>query len=566
MGKQRNRLRRRLFSLLRLLRVRSRKTAGVYIFLLLLVVLRTFLSFRGEAPPFWNIRWRSVPPPGPSFPVTRPLEPEAAPPPAELYGTSRERCFILGHNGARSVWHMNSRALCTFNDAVCLQGKHLENVYSFGKRGSGSCDVVSVDGQSPPVRADTAGLGESCAAFRKRHVIGIYGNERFANWEEWLTDLRQRRYSDRFHHAVAWHSEFAIIVPKYPWSWNICHYNRIWVFVTYVIRNLHLFAPDAAKGLKRVDVLFRSGLMYGGNWPRGLRESTIPELQKETGLEIRVGQMRFDSRRDFQCIKRGIVLGDEGRVDAFPFLNDTDIWTIQEQRSDSHWPSISGEALWLRHIVYSAQGFLDQATFDGPGVANFRTIPVPPKRIAYLQRSPYSPRHLTASGARWFENTLHELAAENGFEVRYVRFRKEMSFRDQIAQVRDVGVAVGLHGANMVNTMFMPAGSAMFEIFPWRYVRFYYAAGLNSGLRYSYHEPENGVDKHCNYDKFCFMRYRESVVYLSDRDRIEIRTRMENSIKHVADLHARFPKGSIPLQKDGMRYRIPRPVKNLTTT
>ncbi len=276
---------------------------------------------------------------------------------------------------------------------------------------------------------------------------------------------------------------------------------------------------------------------------------------------------RFVSIRGatFNALRRGILLGDEGRVDAFPFLNDTDIWRPEEQRSDSHWPVIPENALWLRHTVYSAQGFGDKATFDGPGVANFRSIPVPPKRLAYLQRSPFSPRHLTASGASWFENILHELAAAHGFEVRYVRFRKEMSLKDQIAQIRDVGVAVGLHGANMVNTMFMPAGGAMFEIFPWRYVRFYYAAGLNSGLRYSFHEPESGVDKHCNFDKYCFMRYRESVIYLSDRDRAQIRTRLENAIKHVADLHARFPNGSIPLERDGNIYRIPKAARSSGT-
>lgn len=555
-------LRKRLVRASRFVRGRRCVSAARALLLLPLLVCAFVLFWRsrGDAPPPaapWSHPSKVIPA-APGVPLP---PPEAHPPSPKLYGTGSERCFMLGRNekAAKPNWHMNSRALCSFDAPVCLHGGQLQNVYTFAPRGTGSCDVVSVNGNTPTVRASADALGESCAAFRKRHVIGMLGKEQFAGWEPFLHELARRKYKDPEHRAASWHSDFAIIVPKYPWSWNICHYNRIWLFVAYVLRNLRTFAPKAVGHVTTVDVLFRSGLHYTGKWPAGLRESTIPALESETGLKIRVGQLRWDYKRDFQCIRKGILLGDEGRVDSFPFLNDTNIWNVSQHESDSHWPDIPESSLWLRNAIYNANGFGDAARFDGPGVSNFRSIPVPPKRIAYLQRSPFSPRRLTPSGSKWLEDTLHDLAAKHGFEVRYVRFRKEMAFKDQVAQVRDVGLAVGLHGANMVNTMFMPAGAAMFELFPWRYVRYYYAAGLNSGLRYSYHEPENGVDKHCNFDKYCFMRYRESVIYLSEVDRQRVRRRIEKALIYIAELNDRFANGSIPLEKTGKLYRIPKP-------
>lgn len=503
--------------------------------------------------------WKTATKPPPPLVISQNGPPETDAPPASLYGTSSERCFIIGNNVASNEsWHMNSRALCSLNSPICLNGNQLQHVYTFAPRGSASCDIAAVANQKL-VRADTHGLNESCAAFRRRHVIKIYGDEKFAELEPFLDYLGSKTFKDPKYHAASWHSDFAIIVPKYPWSWNICHYNRIWNFVIYVIRNLSFFAPHAPRNTSSVDVLFRSGYQYTSNWPRGLREVTIPAVEKETGLKIRVGQIRHDIRREFQCVRRGILLGDEGRVDAFPFFNDTDICSHEEQKNDNHWPTIPDQALWTRHATYTSLGMDDGAKFDGPGISNFRSIPVPPKRVVFLKRNPKSPRRLTTLGKVWFEKTLSDLARQHGFEVRHVRFRKEMSLGDQVKQVRDVGLAVGLHGANMVNTMFMPAGSAMFEIFPWRYVRAYYAGGLNSGLRYSYHEPETGVDKHCSFDTYCFMRYRESVIYLSQKDRNEVQRRISNAMTYIIDLNTRFPNGSIPLEKHGNFYSIPKP-------
>lgn len=496
---------------------------------------------------------------------------EKDPPDAVLYGTGKERCFSLGLPDTQNhvpekgepaaFWQMNSRAFCYSEKPVCLGGRSLENLYSFEERGSGTCSVVAVEkGEVHP--AGRHGLNESCAAWRKRQVVSMHGgNEHFWNykkWEGWVERLRGKKENRSRANVdpVKWESEFAIVVPKYAWSYNICHYNRIWNLIMYIIRNLHLFVPDADK-IDTIDIQFRSGFNYKGNWHVGIRNATLRALIGETGKKISVGKMRYDYERNFQCIKRGILLGREGRVDAFPFFNDTAFWRAEDQIKDNHWPVIPHDSLWLRESVSRSSGLGSVGNYTGPGVKNFESIPVPPRRVGILQRSPRSRRRLSPEGKSFFEMALINLCEKYDLEIVKVRTSGNMSLGQQVAKVQRLGMAVGLHGANMVNSMFIPAGGALFEIFPWRYVRYYYAGGGNTGLRYSFHEPEKGLDRNCSFSKnTCFMQYRESLILLSKRDEKRIYSRLDKSMRYLDWLHRRYPEGHIPLTRVGNVYHF----------
>lgn len=493
------------------------------------------------------------------------LPPEKNPPDPSLYGTGSERCFSLGLPDASkhplqkgdpaSFWQMNSRAMCYSPRPLCLYGRQLQHLLAFDPAGSGTCDVVAVQ-SGTIVPAAKAGLNESCAAWRRRQVAHMYGTEVFSDWDRWHEWVEARKHPDPRHHSMEWVSEFAIVVPKYEWSYNICHYNRVWNFILYVIRNLHLFVPDA-DNVKKINVLFRCGYKYKENWHVGIRDSTLPVLMEETGKEVTVGKIRYDYRRDFQCIHRGVVLGREGRIDSFPFFNDTPVWKPEQQLDDSHRPVIPHDSLWLREAVMRAYGFPSVGKYTGPGIKHFESIPLPPRRVGILQRSPRSRRRLTSDGREWFEDTLQELCEKHDLELEHVRTSGAMSLGEQIKHVKGLGLAVGLHGANMVNTMFMPAGGALFEIFPWRYVRYYYAGGGNSGLRYSFHEPEGGKDRNCSFaSRTCFMKYRESLIFLTERDQERIRARLDVAMGYLAGLHRKYPSGVIPLRRVGNVYHF----------
>jgi hypothetical protein len=524
------------------------------------------------------------------MPSPTPWPPDSQPPDPGLYGTSNERCVALGDRGGgdvgrgahevKQLWQPNSRALCYVGAPVCMYGSRLEKLLTFAPRGSGTCEVMSVQtGMSRKMRVDEI-AGETCARFRQRRVASMFGEEQFyssgfAKFHD--TNRAAAPPSMPFRHAIEWHdgvrssaagdldaedsiSSLAIVIPKYEWSWNICHYNRIWQYVLYVIRHLRLFVPDSAS-IKSIDIVFRARYPYNNVWATGIREATLPALELLTGLKISISKARYSSSRDFLCWHRAILLGQEGRVDAYPFLNDSDVWSKMSQVRDDHVPTIPHDSLWLRSVTYGSFGLppVGNTTWTANEIpfgeeVSFTSIPVPPLVIAHVLRSARSKRRFSRSSRSWFGKTLRSLAREHGFTVRDVRFDKSMKLSRQATIMRDVGLAVGLHGANFVNTIFMPPGGALFEIFPWRYVRYYYAGGANSGLRYSFHEAARGVDQHCSSSPRCFMKYRESTVDLSDGDRLVVALRLKRAMKYVRDLHDMYPSGHIPLVRNGSLY------------
>lgn len=511
--------------------------------------------------------------------------PEHDPPDPALYGSGTERCFAVGlpphattsffrsppHGDPAAFWQMNSRALCVSHRPMCLHGARMSKWLSFEPRGSTTCDVLGVERHSSVVQASNAGLNESCAAFRRRFVASIFGSEDFRSdyhaWETEAKALYDRRQQERYTQNrvpvrwVAQDADLVVVVPKYPWQNNICHYGRLWNFVLWTLRNLDRLGVNTGDQqthpIKKVKVLFRARPSKDLPWHRGLREVTIQALRDELGMEVSVSHMRKDLNAEFQCSRAPTLwLGQEGRIDAFPFLNDTPVWLPSHQASDTHWPAIPHDSLWLRNAL--ARAFqLPLAANWSAETGSFTSIPVPPRVVAVLQRSRRSRRRMTQSGHAWFEGMLQRLCTQYGMELRHVRVSFGTPFEEQVRQLHDVGISVGLHGANIVNSMFQPAGGALFEIFPWRYVRYYYAAGANSGLRYSFHEPIAGSDPNCSSASvYCAFRYREAIVYLTEIDRWRVYARLKHVFEYIDNLHQQYPEGYIPIRRDGNLYRF----------
>lgn len=489
--------------------------------------------------------------------------PETNIPDPALYGKGTEKCFAIGlpdgplkkpeRGDPAAFWQMNSRALCYTSQPTCLANRQLKEFLSFETRGSGSCYVLSV-GDKQIHDARNTGLNESCAAFRTRYISSMFGTEVFQSYKEWYGVMSAKEKTKSISTEISWRSNFAIVIPKYPWSSNICHFSRLWNFIIWVIRNLRLFEPEW-RSIKHVDILFRTSSKYTLLWHKGMQTATIGAVQKETGIRITVRKLRYNSNIKHQCIRKAIWLGKEGRIDAFPFFNDSDVWLPRHQLNDSHWPVIPHDSLWLRQVIYKANGLPDIGRFSGPNIGTFHSIHLPPRRIAIIQRASYSRRRLTRSGEVWLISTLQQLSQRYGMEFVRVRMTSATPFKEQVSIMSQVGFSVGLHGANLVNTIFQPAGGALFEIFPWKYVRFYYAAGSNSGLRYSYHEPLAGINRNCRYGTVaCAFLYRESRIFLTDLDRWRIQLRLEKAVEYLDNLYHHYPDGMIPLRRNGSLY------------
>jgi hypothetical protein len=319
----------------------------------------------------------------------------------------------------------------------------------------------------------------------------------------------------------------------------------------YVVRNLRVFVSDA-HAVSAVNIYFRTKYPYSDVWTAGIRAAMLPALQAETGLRISIARLRGTGGVTHHCVRRAVLLGAEGRVDSYPFLNDSAIWTPASQARDDHIPRIPADALWMRSVVYAAFGLPAPAAVAENG--DYESVPVPPLVVAWLQRSVRSKRRLDDKSGVWFRETLASLATVYGFSVRDVRCNGTIALSEQAAALQSAGLAVGIHGANIVNTIFMPPAAALFEIFPYKYVRYYYSSGSNSGLRYSLHEVETGLERSCTEPIKCMLQYRESKLSLTAYDRRVIVARLERAMLYLRGLRDLYPSGRIPLRRHGNMY------------
>lgn len=117
-------------------------------------------------------------------------------------------------------------------------------------------------------------------------------------------------------------------------------------------------------------------------------------------------------------------------------------------------------------------------------------LDLPGRVLVYARRDPISTRRAFCCGsASWVDNMLSRVASRHGFSIRTVDGGGGVSFAVQLAQMSDAGVVVGIHGANLVNTMFAPPLAALVEVANMHMQC--YVGGMNAGLAYWLVKPES---------------------------------------------------------------------------
>ncbi|KAI0562709.1 Glycosyltransferase 61 [Gracilaria domingensis] len=130
---------------------------------------------------------------------------------------------------------------------------------------------------------------------------------------------------------------------------------------------------------------------------------------------------------------------------------------------------------------------------------------------------------------------------EKGFAFKIVDFSKK-PFEEQYQMVSGSAIAIGIHGANLVNTMFMPPLSVLIELFPNGFWHAMYANGGNSGLKYFGYEMKTGprypglskfrsVAQCIKYDNACKLHYRDAYVISTDEDTKAVESILRSAIE-----------------------------------
>uniref|UniRef100_A0A7S1XFB8 Glycosyltransferase 61 catalytic domain-containing protein n=1 Tax=Compsopogon caeruleus TaxID=31354 RepID=A0A7S1XFB8_9RHOD len=119
----------------------------------------------------------------------------------------------------------------------------------------------------------------------------------------------------------------------------------------------------------------------------------------------------------------------------------------------------------------------------------------PPKtreKMVYLART--GRRSFTSSSEQLIMSTLRNFCVARGLELVVANIDSTTSIEDQILIMYDAALAIGIHGANLVNLLFLPARSAIIEIFPFGFEHNMYENGANAGIFYSRYQIHQGVE------------------------------------------------------------------------
>lgn len=290
----------------------------------------------------------------------------------------------------------------------------------------------------------------------------------------------------------------------YPRNYEFWHKNLLQALVapsTYTIGTLGNF-------------------LYRDSKPRA-KSAALVQLLHNFSIE---GSGEEDKK--FVCFRRAVIPGFlKGRF----FINDMEYPSTKPslQSSKKGAPDVPRDSLRMRERV--------SALFDNTPAFAKRE-----KEIMLLDRG--GSRRVFGKEAREkVLSMMEKVAKEKGYKFTVTKFEK-MKFVDQYQAMKKVSIAVGIHGANLVNTMFMPPLSVLFEIFPFGFRHGMYVNGGNSGLKYVSYMMKNGtafdgpklyksVDQCIRLNQQCKVHYRDATLNVNDDDLTEIEEILKGAIE-----------------------------------
>lgn len=190
-------------------------------------------------------------------------------------------------------------------------------------------------------------------------------------------------------------------------------------------------------------------------------------------------------------------------------------------------------------------------------------LAVPPRSILVLSRAPSSKRHFDDDSAAAFAAIIRDAARTRGLTLLTVALDELSALDVQVGVARRAGLVIGIHGANLVNCAWVPAGGALIELIPHGYRwTSWYEAGGNAGLRYSaVGTSPTGQVLPCDapgHQRRCIDNdLRDVTLVLDGAARRAFRGRLGRAIDYLDALWAANPDGWMTVRGEGAVYRLP---------
>lgn len=149
-------------------------------------------------------------------------------------------------------------------------------------------------------------------------------------------------------------------------------------------------------------------------------------------------------------------------------MADASLWRRQQMEAEGDAPA---DAIPWRSAVFAA--LVPPLTGGRPTMA---------RRLTYLIRA--RRRAFDDPSEARMQALLRRVATQHRLILDVVNFGS-MSFSDQLRSVVHSAVLIGIHGANLVNTLYAPRGAHLIEIFPRKFSHNMYVRGGDAGLGYT---------------------------------------------------------------------------------
>lgn len=506
------------------------------------------------------------PPPSAPSPPTPPSTPPSAP----FIAHPTDVCHVIGANPRiNRLWQYNSRILC-LSSSICFQSQNPFASYLHSSNLTRTKCLLDTPALVPIKEAPITPRDRfhSCMQLQRENVICAhgYGLHQDHSTCPQISPLQHAHFDEE---RTKWIEDISVLVPAYPYAANIFHYGNVASWFSYVIDALpqllkqwglgNVHAPGGKLGyfadgkvrVKNVNLMFRSWRNENA-WQDSVLNVMLRRLSRN-GFNVTVHYIQKNNHSRHTCLRNAVVLGRRGHMNVWPFPNSTEV------PFDGF--GVPSDAVAFKRAFYEAYGL--DVRLPRRGENGSLISELPPLVVGYSRRMGKKEVggsvHLSSTGRvfnatdeKWFTDMLRNETTRAGVALHMFTTSSRETLREQVQNIARVGFVVGIHGANLVNSIFMYPFGGLMEILPHGARSFCYEAGSNSGLAYFRHTatvPATPEESGCTSAKAqCHTLLRQRMVKISAAvDREAIRSKVRQGIQRLVHLHKMYPDG-IPVR------------------
>lgn len=518
-------------------------------------------------------------------------------------------CFhVTGHESTRhATLDFNARTAC-FLRTMCLTPRTSVSdqaslfVASHVTDGNATCTRV-VPGYKEPNRAPDHGERLACDKIWRgtRCAHGHY-TQQSGDAPPSCADVRPLSEAS---YKAEWFPGLSIILPSYRYLHSHFHFAQAILPAVQVIASFEKTFKlwDGRSFSRDINLILRGGFPDDfGAWQQSFMDALIYFRLKKLGFSTTVLSTFEDDWFQMDagtfwlgeprkgvpfCTHSSVLLGDIQDLTAWPYAGGlvADSWPFKMANGSLSYGtngSVPVESIVIRKAVYeynAAKTIIPDDVLgvtDGSDAPSYLLLDMPPRLILYSRRNQgqdahqgdhsrkRTPRRFSDADEKWLLDMIRSTAKASNFSVDISYPSTFDKFGDRVHKHCKAGVVIGIHGENLVDSMFAPAFSVLLEIAAHQLRN--YIGGGNAGLAFMSYKPvkEATVEqssclsstKSTDSTLHCHEKQNRRIMIDDPSDRTSLAAALKHAVDYVENLHANFGHlDGIPVKLDTQSNR-----------